>query len=991
MADAAGRHRRTASLASWRDVVRVNQMPLRPIKKGSTLPRTPPHRPLVRATTDRALFTSPGDPRRASSPFVFGRAQTPLPATRRNGPSHHGSRSAGDLNHGARRQSRTPMPSDLFRRGATGPPPKARHHRTLPRARERGPRENGTKGRRRSLTLTVVGPPGEPAAAVSPAPVQPRTRQRRTRSTAHNAYAAERQAAQAAAAAARRPSPKSHSADRQTLQSSAYSADPMETPTTHKAMMAAHRSRHRRHTVGGSDLRDAITQQRTKDVGMHMTSGGSAPSLLEYMVPEGSLRDDGDGTSGVAPPGGGSDDINGNDNTSAHSDAPSSDDAYSRALVRESRALLVSSNRALLAQNQSLHEQRSTVEKQRQELRHRIGELEARNRQLEARNRDLEAQVITLRERAAGADDARRSAADLRSQLTTVQARARGAEAKCNALTESLQAAKQATDAALSAAAATQDAYRHHSVMRRSTLQRQHRDRHIGSDSSDGGGHMVYNPNNHPPHTHTRANPAQHTHRTRPSKARDTTSARSATSRGKGRRDRGEGRARRRRARTKHMTSASVRSDRTWSPELSVSSFLHSPSARPRKSSSSSNGSGNGSDDRPGIHTHMVKSLDGFGAAPTTPHTKPAPQQQPEHPTHTHSTDAKKRFAMFEQAAKFGVPRAMVALARCYARGMGVSRDPKLAFSILSSASLAGNADAAYYRARCYEGGIGVPRDLKMALAEYKYAADHGNARSGEAYTALRKASRAPHQSTQRPSSETGKASTVVTARAELGTPPSGGSGVASADHPFELLPSFTTPEPGPTNPPTVPFEPDPLSLREILGQNHPSGPPLRRRAHTTTSRIPIYRGSVSAAARPDAAATQDRNPNTAGPAKPPRHSAESKVERPRTAEVTAPERVRHGQPRPASVRALEKKSRRRSVPAALSRQQSFRTPTLRSPTHAGDAGSAMSSPAGGLRSPSFNHPVWSREPAVDLANFDVTFESLDHMESTLDPALLSE
>ena len=74
-------------------------------------------------------------------------------------------------------------------------------------------------------------------------------------------------------------------------------------------------------------------------------------------------------------------------------------------------------------------------------------------------------------------------------------------------------------------------------------------------------------------------------------------------------------------------------------------------------------------------------------------------------------------------------------LARMYATGQGVEKDPKTAAEWYRKAAEQGVADAQYRLGALYESGDGVPGDMEYAYGWYSVAAHLGNAKGQEAFS----------------------------------------------------------------------------------------------------------------------------------------------------------------------------------------------------------------------------------------------------------------
>lgn len=77
-------------------------------------------------------------------------------------------------------------------------------------------------------------------------------------------------------------------------------------------------------------------------------------------------------------------------------------------------------------------------------------------------------------------------------------------------------------------------------------------------------------------------------------------------------------------------------------------------------------------------------------------------------------------------------------LARMYAAGQGVEKDPKVAAQWYQKSAEQGVADAQYRLGAMYESGDGVPADMEYAYGWYSVAAHLGNAKGVDALASAR-------------------------------------------------------------------------------------------------------------------------------------------------------------------------------------------------------------------------------------------------------------
>ena len=88
--------------------------------------------------------------------------------------------------------------------------------------------------------------------------------------------------------------------------------------------------------------------------------------------------------------------------------------------------------------------------------------------------------------------------------------------------------------------------------------------------------------------------------------------------------------------------------------------------------------------------------------------------------------DVAKALKCFEEASEKGHPPAKLALADCYLRGVGVTKDPKRAVELLEEAAAKSDPRAMDLLGTCYHRGVGVEQDFKKAAQLFSKAYDLG-------------------------------------------------------------------------------------------------------------------------------------------------------------------------------------------------------------------------------------------------------------------------
>ena len=88
--------------------------------------------------------------------------------------------------------------------------------------------------------------------------------------------------------------------------------------------------------------------------------------------------------------------------------------------------------------------------------------------------------------------------------------------------------------------------------------------------------------------------------------------------------------------------------------------------------------------------------------------------------------DEAAAFSWFRRAAEQGNTQAMIAVANCYLNARGVEEDPEQVFAWNMRAAQAGDVPAMTNVASCYEDGYGVAQDPESAFSWYRTAAETG-------------------------------------------------------------------------------------------------------------------------------------------------------------------------------------------------------------------------------------------------------------------------
>ena len=99
--------------------------------------------------------------------------------------------------------------------------------------------------------------------------------------------------------------------------------------------------------------------------------------------------------------------------------------------------------------------------------------------------------------------------------------------------------------------------------------------------------------------------------------------------------------------------------------------------------------------------------------------------------------DPAKAVRWYRKAAEQGHARAQCKLGWCYAKGVGVTKDPAQAVRWYRMAAEQGHAVAQYNLGWCYENGVGVTKDPAEAVRWYRKAAKQGLAAAKHALESL--------------------------------------------------------------------------------------------------------------------------------------------------------------------------------------------------------------------------------------------------------------
>ena len=86
--------------------------------------------------------------------------------------------------------------------------------------------------------------------------------------------------------------------------------------------------------------------------------------------------------------------------------------------------------------------------------------------------------------------------------------------------------------------------------------------------------------------------------------------------------------------------------------------------------------------------------------------------------------------ALFDRAARAGLPDAHYWLGKCYLKGLGCQRDPQGGVTCLERAATLGHAGACLKLGDCFARGEGAPQNRELAAYWYRRAAARGEDRA---------------------------------------------------------------------------------------------------------------------------------------------------------------------------------------------------------------------------------------------------------------------